>query len=47
LNQFSQQLGTPSVISHRALPFIYSCSFRPGPPIGLAGVHLSTDRNSY
>ena len=32
---------TPSVISYWALPFSYPCGTRSGPPIDLAGVHLS------
>jgi len=38
---------TPLVISYRALPSSYPHGFRPGPPVGLAGVHLYTDHNSY
>jgi len=38
---------TPPVISYSALPFSYPRSFRLGPPIVLAGVHLSSDCNSY
>jgi len=37
---------TPSVISYTELPFSYPRDFRPGPSIGLAGTHLSIDRNS-
>jgi len=37
----------PSVIGYRALPSSYPHDFKPGPSVGLVGVHQFTDRNSY